>query len=214
LSREIQWVLIATVVLFVSSTSAELYARTMTPFYAAVAEIVSRVHPWRVLDVRVESPPGTGRRVVELVGEVRQNRSDPLPAAAVEGHLQIDSILQTPVIFWTVILLWPSRSFRRKLVFAIAGIPIFLIAEAATTVAQLISPLAQASAMLAGDSDPLTLWERWNRLMEAGGRLVVAFFGALLAVVLTTRFAQCRGVALALVAGSIQPKPTSSDPQQ
>jgi hypothetical protein len=33
--------------------------------------------------------------------------------------------------------------------------------------------MAQASAILAGDNDPVTIWDRWSRFLEAGGQFVV-----------------------------------------
>jgi hypothetical protein len=47
--------------------------------------------------------------------------------------------------------------------------------------------MAQASAMLAGDSDPVTPWDRWSRFLEAGGQFVLAFGSAILVAAMTRR---------------------------
>jgi hypothetical protein len=57
---------------------------------------------------------------------------------------------------------------------------VFVLLEAATTVCQLMNPLAYASAVLAGERDPLTAWECWSRFLEDGGRVGLAVVAAAL----------------------------------
>jgi len=64
----------------------------------------------------------------------------------------------------------------------LVGIPVFLGLEAATTVCQLLSPLAYGSAVLTGDASPLTWWDRWSRFLENGRRIALAVTAATLAV--------------------------------
>jgi hypothetical protein len=46
--------------------------------------------------------------------------------------------------------------------------------------------MALASAMLAGDPNPVTRWDHWSRFLEAGGQIVLASGFAIL-VASTTR---------------------------
>jgi hypothetical protein len=73
-----------------------------------------------------------------------------------------------------------------------AGIPVFLVLEAATTGCQLVHSMAQASAILAGQPDPLTVWERWSRFLEAGGRFALEVGAALITVTAVRMPPACR----------------------
>ena len=95
--------------------------------------------------------------------------------------------VETPIVFWTLVLLWPARTAREYLVRLAVGIPVFLGIEAATTACQLVNPLAEASALLAGEQSPLTLWERWSRFLEAGGRFALEVAAAILPIALDLR---------------------------
>jgi hypothetical protein len=150
-----------------------------------VTELIARVHPWRVESVTVTADESNHGVVLKLVGEVRRNREDPLPAALVVNRVQVGEVVEAPVVFWTLLLVWPAGSWRHRLLRVAVGIPIFLVLEAATTGCQLVYSMANVSALLAGDSHPLTLWERWSRLLEAGGRFVLEVGAGLLAVALT-----------------------------
>jgi hypothetical protein len=74
---------------------------------------------------------------------------------------------------------------RRRLACLALGIPVFLALEASTTGCQLVHSMAQASAMLAGEPDPLTAWERWSRFLEAGGRFALEVCSALSLIALS-----------------------------
>src|SRR5205823_719947 len=116
-----------------------------------------------------------------LKGQVFRNPADPNPAAIVVSRVQVGEVVETPLVFWTALLLWPAAGTHRWWRLAM-GVPVFLGLEVLTTVCQLIEPLSEASAMLAGDSDPLTLLGRWSRFLEAGGRFAVEMVAALLTI--------------------------------
>ena len=95
-------------------------------------------------------------------------------------------VIETPLVFWTLVLLWPARTARQRVWRVAAGLPLFLALEAVTTGCQLVHPLAEASALLAGEQDPITVWEYWSRFLEAGGRFGLEVAAALLAVGITS----------------------------
>jgi hypothetical protein len=105
-------------------------------------------------------------------GTVRRDAEQQLPSARVVSHVQVGEVVETPLVYWTLILMWPVASMRERWLRAALALPGFLAVEALTTPAQLLGPLAQASAILAGDDDPLTVWDRWSRFLEAGGQFV------------------------------------------
>jgi hypothetical protein len=39
-----------------------------------------------------------------------------------------------------------------------------------------------STAILGGDNDPLTTWERWSQFLESGGRFAVAIAAALFTI--------------------------------
>jgi hypothetical protein len=183
--REWRWLLAAIASLAIGATCAESYSRLATPYYLVVTELVARLHPWLVESITVTSDASDHGVVLKLVGEVRRNRADPLPTALVVNRVQVGEVVEAPVVFWTLLLVWPAGSWRQRLLRVTVGIPIFLGLEAATTGCQLVYSMARVSALLAGESHPLTLWERWSRFLEAGGRFVLEVAAGLLAVALT-----------------------------
>lgn len=199
---EWRWALTAAVALAVGATCAESYARFASPYYAAVATLVADLHPWRVRRVGVAHDPASHGAVLRLVGDVRRHREDSLPAARVVVRVQVGEVIETPIVFWTVLLVWPAETLRRRLVRLVVGLPVFLVLEAATTGCQLVHSLAQASAILAGEQDPVTLWELWSRFLEAGGRFALELGAALLSVAVSARLVRPRGRAIALAAAA------------
>ena len=175
--REWKIAMFAVVALTIGAIAAEPYARLAAPYYAFVARMLARGHPWEILDVMVGKDETGQFTVARLDANVRRTRDDPDPAAIVNSGLRVGALAQNPVIFWLVILLWSPR-WRVLLV----GIPVFLCLEACTTVCQLLNPLADASAVLAGDPAPFTAWEGWSRFLEGGGRFVLALGAGLLTV--------------------------------
>jgi hypothetical protein len=195
--REIWWGLIAIAVLALASAGAQRYARLATQYYAAVARMIALGHPWQIVSVEVRpSAAGTGSELV-LIGDVRRRSSDARPGARVVAHVQVGEVVETPAVFWTMLLLWPAGSIRQRLMRIAVGLPVFLGLEAITTVAQLVHSLPEASAVLAGEGDPITVWDRWSRFLEAGGRFVVEVSGVLLTVVIAKPRTQRRVAALA-----------------
>lgn len=156
------------------------YARLAAPYYAWVARIFAQGHPWEVLDVMVGQDETGRTMVLHLDATVSRMREDAAPAAIVNSGLHVGALVQNPVIFWTVLLLWPTRLIGPRWRVLLLGVPVFLTLEAATTVCQLLNPLADASAVLAGDPAPFTAWEGWSRFLEGGGRFVLALSAGLL----------------------------------
>jgi hypothetical protein len=182
---EIRWASAAAAALGMGVVIATPYARLAAPFYAWIARAVAREHPWQVMSVDVR--PGTSGLSAELQleGYVRRHAEDLKPAARVIGRVQVGEVIETPVLFWTLLLLWPATGLRQRAARMTVGIPIYLALEAVTTAAQLMLPLAQASAILAGEDDPATTWDYWSRFLEAGGQFAVVWIGAMLVAVST-----------------------------
>jgi hypothetical protein len=94
------------------------------------------------------------------------------------------------MVFWMLVLLWPATSMRQRLTRIAIGVPLFLTLEAITTAVQFIHVLPEVSGRLAGETDPLTLLERWSRILEAGGRYVVEVFFVLMTIAAANRMSQ------------------------
>jgi hypothetical protein len=86
--------------------------------------------------------------------------------------------------------MWPARSVRARGLRAVASLPAFPALEADTTVTPLILPMAQASALPAGQLDALTAWDLWSRFWEAGGQFMIV---AAAAIVVVTTIAPASG---------------------
>jgi hypothetical protein len=170
---ELRWAAAALAALTLGVLIAEPYARIASPYYAAVARLAAAFHPWQISSVDVQ--PGSSGQGAELklYGLVRRTRESP-PGAEVIGRVQVGAVVETPLVYWTLILAWPAASMRTRWLRAAAAVPGFLLLEALTTPAQLLLPMAQASAMLWGDQDPLTSWDLWSRFLEAGGQFVIS----------------------------------------
>lgn len=185
--RELCWALSATAVLAIGVTCAEAYARLAAPYYAAVDRLIAQGHPWTIISVDVKPGTKSPSAELQLVGEVRRNSGDTVAQAKIISHVQVGEAVEAPIVFWTLLFLWPVQSRRQRLLYVLAGVPIFLGLEAITTGIQLMHAMAEASAILAGEQDPMTLWERWSRFLEAGGRFVVEVCAALLTVAIGSR---------------------------
>jgi hypothetical protein len=188
--RELWWAVIAITALIVASSCAQGYARLAAPYYAVVARIIARGHPWHIVSVDVQpSNVGPGS-VLMLIGDVYQSSGDARPAARVVARVEVGEAVETPAVFWTMLLLWPCVSVRQRLVRLALGLPVFFALEAFTTAVQLAHNLPEASALLAGVQDPLTAWERWARFLEAGGRFAVEACGVLFTVIISQRLSR------------------------
>lgn len=174
---EWRWTIAAAVALSAGSLCAEPYARLATPYYRAVDRFIARTHPWTIEEVAVAEDPISRGSVLRLIGEVRRQRGDARPAATVVNRIQVGEVIETPIVFWTLLLAWPAATGRERGARLAAGVAVFLGLEALTTAVQLIHPMAAAAALLSGAS--LTLWERWSGFLEAGGTFAVATAAAL-----------------------------------
>lgn len=189
---EWRWIGGAIVALAVGTIAAKPYARLAAPYYQAVARLIAEGRPWEVAKVDVAASTSGPGAVLRLTGFVREFFSDPKPQMRLVGKLQVAAAAESPVIFWTLLLLWPAASYRQRLARLTLGVPIFLSLEAATTVCQLLNPLAYGSAVLAGEPDPLTSWERWSRFLEAGGRVAIALAAALVTIAVIQLFGRAQ----------------------
>jgi hypothetical protein len=192
---EVRWGLAAAAALALGVAGAEPYARLAAPYYERVAELWATGRPWEIVSVAVT--PGKSRLSAELQleGYVRRNIASPERAARVEGRVQVGEAVETPVVFWTLLLAWPAAGWRLRALRFVLGIPVFLGLESVTTATQLMLPLAQASAMLAGDADPVTVWDRWSRFLEFGGQFVLDGSAAMLLASITRGAAERAPVA-------------------
>jgi hypothetical protein len=199
--REIRMAVAALAAAAVGAAFAGPYARLVAPYYAGVARLIALGHPWQIVRVDLDAGAVQPGRALTLVGEVRRSAHDPVPAARVVTRLAVGEAVEGAVVFWTVLLLWPATSWRQRLFYCAAGIPAFAAIEALTTAVQLLHALAEASEILAGNDDPLTLWERWSRFLESGGRFATELVGALLTIALVRGVATVRHTARQLPAG-------------
>jgi hypothetical protein len=178
--REWRWALAAALALLVGTTCAEAYARLLAPYYVAASRLIAAEHPWTVASVNVAADPKGPGKVLRLTGFFRGSMADKEPAGETESDLQVAAVVESPVVFWTVLALWPLGNVRRRVAVLLLGVPVFLGLEAATTVCQLLSPLAYGSAVVAGNPDPSTWWQWWSRFLENGGRVALALTAAIL----------------------------------
>jgi hypothetical protein len=168
--------------LAIGSVGGKPYATAAAPYYNSVTRFLARGHPWEIVSVEV-APAQTGSfHVLRLIGTVHPEPNTQLPDATVVERLQVGEVIETVAVFWPMLLLWPAASARQRLVFCLIGIPVFLLLEVATTGVQLIHSLPEASALLRGEVDPVTPWERYSRFLEAGGRFGLEVCAVLLAV--------------------------------
>lgn len=162
---------------------ADQYVRSMAPYYAAVARAVAAGGPWEISGASVASAAGGTGSVIRLTGTVRRTRADAVPAAVVVAKLHAGAALQLPLIYWTIVLASAPLSRRHAVRLIAAALPAFLLLEAASTVAELLSAFADTSRALAGGApDALTPWAAWAGFLEGGGRIALAAAGALMIV--------------------------------
>jgi hypothetical protein len=183
--------LVAVAAIAVGATCSEAYARLAAPYYAAVARLIAIGHPWEILTVRVTPNDASPGSVLRLDGNVRRDAKDSQPAAEVFTKVQVGASIEGLVVFWTLLLLWPAASTRQQLAYCAVGLPMFLGLEAMTTAAMLVNSLAEASAVLAGDNDPLTGWELWSRFLQGGGKFALEVCWALFTVVIARSRLEC-----------------------
>jgi hypothetical protein len=177
---------------------AEPYAHLALPYYAAVDRLIARAYPWSIAEVGVTAAPGGHGKVLRLVGEVRRERGDARPAALVVSRVEVGQAIETPLVFWTLLLAWPAANGRERWVRLAVGVAMCLGLEAVTTAVQLVHSMGETSALLAQPSPPpsdggaLTVWERWSRFLEAGGTVAVSAAAALVTLAVSNAIAAKR----------------------
>lgn len=126
-------------------------------------------HLREIVGVSVKPAKSRLTEELQLDGYVRRRMDSPDHVARVVGRVQIGEVVETPIVFWTLLL-------------------------------RVMLPLAQASALLAGDADPVTAWDRWSRFLEFGGQFVLACGAAIILATLlrqpppgAAESALCRG---------------------
>lgn len=191
---EWRWTIAAAVALSAGTLCAEPYARLATPYYRAMDRLMARTHPWTIEEVAVAEDPNSRGPVLRLIGEVRRQRGDARPAATVVSRIQVGEVIETPIVFWTLLLAWPAAAPRERRTRVGVGAAAFLALEGMTTAMHLLSPMAKVSAILA--DDPLTLWERWSGFLEAGGNFVLATAAALVTLAVANAIARRRPVEI------------------
>jgi hypothetical protein len=180
--REWLWGLAAVSALAAGAWGGDGYARLAAPAYRAAAELIARGHPWKIEEVRVVpdvTMPGT---VLRLIGDVRRQPGDPKAAAVVVARVTVGAVVQGPVVFWLLVLLWPARDAHQRWLRVALALPVFLGLEGVTTLCELLAPLTDATAELAGQPAAVTAWDRWSKLVEAGGRIALAAAAAAVTV--------------------------------
>ncbi|MGO9988174.1 MAG: hypothetical protein ACLQAR_00935 [Steroidobacteraceae bacterium] len=188
---EIRWAITAAVALTLGVSFAEPYARLMAPYDAAIARLIAANHPWQVDTVEVKTGESGLSAELQLGGYVRRHREDPRPAARVLGRVVVGEVIETPLLFWTLLLMWPAASLGQRAARVLVGVPVYLGLEAVTTAVQLILPMAQATAILGGNNDAVTAWDHWTRFLEAGGQFVIVCGSAMIVCASTSRRPFC-----------------------
>ena len=184
---EIRWALASAAALAVGVIGAVPYARLAAPYYAFVDSLLAAHHPWEISRVDVKPGKSSLGAELQLEGYVRRRMNSREHAARVVGRVQVGEVVESPLVFWTLLLAWPARSTRRRALRCAIGVPVFLALEAITTATQLLLPMAQASALLAGDRDPVTDWDHWSRFLEFGGQFALAAAAAIVVASMTQR---------------------------
>ncbi len=172
--------------LCVGALGADPYARLTAPYYEALAALVARSHPWVVTGIDVGADGNHPGLFLRLHGDVHR-LGNAAAAARVVTRVQAGGVIEAPLIFWTIVLAWPRRTLRARLLLLACAIPMAIALDGITTVCQLLNGFAEASAVIAGNPNPLTPWERWSRFIESGGRDVLALCGALATLALAPR---------------------------
>jgi len=178
--REAKWALAAAVALATGVVAAEPYARLAAPFYQATASGIGRARHWHVTRVAVERDGELPGMYLRLHGGIAPGPGS-TRGAGIITRVQVGAVIEGPLIFWTLVLVWPSVQ-RQRLTRVAIGLPVFAMLEAGTTVSQLLTGFAAAAAALAGDPDAVSAWDQWSRFLESGGRDVLAVCAALLTI--------------------------------
>jgi hypothetical protein len=183
--REIRWLCIALLAVTLGVLLAVPFARLSAPYLLFATRTLAATQPWKVESVAVTANGSGLGAELRLQGDVYRRAGDRLPAARVEGRMSVGEAVETPVVFWGMMCLWPAGSLRRRGVMLASAVPVFLILVGALDGLQLLYGMADASAVLEGHGDALTLWERASQFLEIGGLFAVDLCAALLVIAVT-----------------------------
>lgn len=163
-------------------TAAKDYCSFFANYYLSIARWAAASQPWTLQDAEVSTEVGQAGAYLRLRGEVRGGWTNVDPAALVATRVQVGAIAATPLIFWTIVLAWPIKTWRRRALSLFVGLPLFILVDSAATVGEMLTGFARASAILGGEESPVTAWDRWATFLESGGRVVLAVTAALAAI--------------------------------
>lgn len=121
---EVRWGLTAILALGLGVMLAKPYARLAAPYYGAIARLIAVHHPWEVTTVEVAAGTSGLGAELRLEGHVRRHREDQIPAARVIGRVQVGEVIETPLLFWALLLMWPARSPAQRIARLGIGVPV------------------------------------------------------------------------------------------
>lgn len=202
LRPEARWLAGGVAVLVAITALAPVFASWAAPAYGAGARLLATGEPWQIGAVEVATVPGRPDRVLCLTARVQRSDDQPEPSAQVTGRVALGAVAEVPAVYWALLIAWPAQRRRVRVLRLLCGVPVYLALELATTVLGLVHALPEASAILAGNPDPLTGWERWTRFLEAGGRFALILAAALATLALAERWFAARPATAAPGAGA------------
>jgi hypothetical protein len=197
-----RWAVVIAIVGVVGLLGAGGYARLLAPAYEATLRLLAGQNAWRVTRFTVDDSGRDHAVVLRVGGSVHRTADPSTPEATVNVTRPAGSLVELAVVFWVLLLGWPISDRRQRLVWAAIGLPLLLVADVTSTGASLAGQFADARAMLQviadtgsvpEGNDAWTLWERWARFLEGGGRVAL-------------------GVTLALAVIALSPAPRAGAP--
>jgi hypothetical protein len=183
--RELVVALVALAALALGAAGAPTYARLALPYYRAASRVLASGRPWTVTSLDVVRDSKSPGLVLLLSGTVRRSPEATEVAAAIVSRVHVGATVEAPLLFWAVIALWPAGSLTQRWRMIAVAIPMWLALEAVSVAVPLLEPMSSASALLAGDPDPLTPWMRCSRFLEGGGRFALGAVCALVTAALS-----------------------------
>jgi hypothetical protein len=176
-----RWGIAALAALALGALFADQYTAWLSPYYGAVTRMLASGHPWSIEQVQLE-PGRDGTSALTLRATVRLAADKRRPNAAVVEQLRSGLVIQTAMVFWLVLLAWPTRLVRQRPLRVLCALPVYLLLEIVTTGVQLIHGLPGIAQLLRGNAYRTTTLDYWAAFLEEGGRIVLAIVAALLAL--------------------------------
>jgi hypothetical protein len=183
-----RWAAVIAIVGVVGFAGAERYAKLLAPAYEGALRLLAGQNAWDITRFTIDDS-GRDHAVILRVGGTVHRTADPSTSSAtVNVTRPVGSLIELAVVFWVLVLGWPVAERRQRLVLVAIGVPVLLLADIASTGCSLAGQFADARAMLqlAADTGAIpevneawTLWERWSRFLEGGGRIVIGVVLAL-----------------------------------